>query len=155
MSFHFYTNTSKYETELDIMQFQIQNSKKFVEIFILFDFFMFMIIKYKYFIYKQKFCIMIYFCFKYDYMLKNSVISDIVHTNHKLLVQFLISDLHDDIYKHWAVKIRKLSLRIKYISEHWNKITDELSQTFFQNLNCAINSKIRIVQTQLKKKSSQ
>ena len=155
LSFHLYTDTFKYKAELDVMQFQIQSSKKSVEILILFDFFMFTTTKHKYLIYKWELCIMIHFCFKYDYMLRNSVISNIVHMNHKSLVQFLISDLHDDIYEHWAIKMRELNLKIEHISEYWNKIINELSQTFFQNLNCVINSNIRTVKVKLNEKDFQ
>ena len=66
-----------------------------------------------------------------------------------------MSDLHDDIYDHWAVKMRKLNLEIKHIFRSRNKIINELSKTFFNNFDCHINTVSKTVQQELKKKNFQ
>ena len=155
LNFHFYTDISKFSIDFCITQFQNQDKNRSVKISILFDFFMFMSTEQKYLTYKRKFCIMIWFCTKYAYMLKNSALSEIIHTNHKFLVQFLISDLYDDIYSHWAAKMRELSLEIKHILKFRNKVTDELSRTFFNDFDCHMNTVSRAVQQELKREDSQ
>jgi len=155
LDFHFYTDISKFSTDLYITQFQNQNKNKSVKISILFDSFMFTSTEQKYFTYKRELCTMIWFCTKYAYMLKSSAFSEIIHMNHKSLVQFLTSDLHDSIYNYWAVKMRKLSLEIKHIFELKNKMTDELSRTLFNNFNCHMNIVSKTVQQELEKKNSQ
>ena len=64
---------------------------------------------------------------KYDYLLRNLSIPEIIHTDHKPLVRFLDSELHDSIYGYWAAKLRELNLNIEYILGIKNKIADELS----------------------------
>ena len=88
-------------------------------------------------------------------MLKSSALSEIIHMNYKSLVWFLMLNLHDDIYNHWAAKMRKLSLEIKHISELRNKMMNELSRTFFDNFNCYINAVSKTVQQELEEKSLQ
>ena len=88
-------------------------------------------------------------------MLKSSTLFKIIHTDHKSLVQFLTSDLHDDIYDHWTAKMRKLNLEIKHIFRSKNKMTNELSRTFFDNLDCHINAVSKTIQQELEKKSFQ
>ena len=126
-----------------------------MNISILFDSFMFTSTEQKYLTYKRKLCAMIQFCIKYAYMLKSSALFRIIYMNHKSLVQFLTLNLHDSIYNHWTMKMRELNLEIKHIFKFRNKMMNELSRTFFDNLDCHMNAVFKTVQQELKKKSLQ
>ena len=155
LNFYFYTDISKFDADFCITQFQNQDKNKSVKIFILFDSFMFTSTEQKYFTYKKELCAMIQFYIKYVYMLKSSALSEIIYTDYKFLIWFLMSDLHDSIYSHWTAKMRKLSLEIKHISEFKNKMMNELSRTLFDNLDCHMNAVSKTVQQELEKKNSQ
>lgn len=58
----------------------------------------------------------------------------IIHTDHKPLVHFLKSDLHEGIYGHRADQLRRLNIEIKYIPGPRNKVADGLSRTLFDEV---------------------
>jgi hypothetical protein len=135
LSAHFYTDVSMYDEDLIITQFQIHD-EKIIEISILYDSLTFNATKRRYFIYKKELCALIQFVMKYDYFCKHSRNITLIHTNHKSLIWFLRSDAQKDIYDHWANKLRRLNLKIKYISEIRNQITSELFRIIFQDESC-------------------
>ena len=96
---HFYSNVSLYDNDLIITQFSIHDNK-ITKISILYDSIFFSSIEKKYFTYKQKLCIFIKFVIKYDYFCKHSRNQAIIHTDHKLLIRFLKTNCHENIYKH-------------------------------------------------------
>jgi hypothetical protein len=152
--FHFYTDASKYGARLCITQFQVIEGK-LTEVPILFDPFMFAISRRKYPTYKREFCATIRFCCKCNYMLKDPSPPGIIHTDHKPLVQFLASDLHEGIYGRWAAKMRELSLEIRHIPGHRNKVVYGLSRTLFADQDCAMDEVTRAVQAEVEKQGPQ
>ena len=102
---HFYTNAFDYEIKFAIIQFYVSinvniSKNDFVKIFVIYDFFILLSARRKYFIYKRKFYVIVTFINKYDYFCKHFYISMIIHTNHKPIIHFLKSDLHEEIYEH-------------------------------------------------------
>ena len=93
--FHFYSDVSGFRAELVITQFHSEN-----EHLILYDTFSLNNTERRYPTYKRELCKLVRFATKYDYFLRNPSIPGIIHTDHKLLVRFLDSDLHDDIYEY-------------------------------------------------------
>ncbi len=152
LSAHFYTNASLYEEDLVITQFRIQD-EKITEIFILYHFITFKAAKRKYLIFKKELCALVRFVLKYDYFCKHSRNIVIIHTNHKSLIWFLRSNAQKDIYDHWANKLRRLNLEIKYISERRNQITNELFRIIFRNENCTSNESVRQIMNSICKNS--
>ena len=55
-----------------------------------------------------------------------------IHTDHRPLVYFLKSDLHEGIYSYWANVLQRLNLYIQYIPRPRNKVADGLSKTLFR-----------------------
>ena len=141
LSIHFYTNASKYVCDLIIIQFQFQK-KKMIEISVQYDFIIFISTKMRYSIYKQKLCVLTKFVIKYDYFCKHSKITIVIHIDCKFLIQFLKSDSHENIYEHWTNKLRRFNLKIKYISERRNRVTDELFRILFLAKNCTADSNV-------------
>ena len=116
---HFYTNVSSFDVELVITQFQISRfvnitsfDDKSIEVSIAYDFFIFVSTRQRYFIYKRELYVMITFVIKYDYLCKHSYLSTIIHIDHRSLIHFLNSNLHENIYDHWANQLRRLNLFI-------------------------------------------
>jgi len=159
LSIHFYMNASNFAASLVITQFQelsnvnIKNNK-LVKVFILYNFFSWFVLQRKYSVYKKKLCAIITFVKKYDYLCKHSYISVIVHTNHKLLTYFLKFNLHERIYEHWVDKLHRLNVSIVYISDHWNKVADELSRTLFNSDDYSYDRKVQKITIELMKQSS-
>lgn len=60
----------------------------------------------------------------------------VIHTDYKPLVNFLKSNIHEGIYRHWADKLRRLNIEIKYIPGKRNKVADGLSGTLFLEEGC-------------------
>ena len=56
----------------------------------------------KYSMWKRELYGVVVFVIKYDYFCKHPYLPAVVHTDHKPLVYFLSSDLHERIYGHWA-----------------------------------------------------
>lgn len=106
-------------------------SKVPVEVPILYDSFIFAPIRRKYPTYKRELYAMVTFVIKYDYLCKHPYLLAIIYTDHRPLIYFLESDLHEGIYGHWADKLRRLNITIKYILGTRNKIVDALSRTLF------------------------
>ncbi len=79
---------------------------------------------------------------KYDYLAKHPYLPAVVHTNHRPLVHFLDSDQHEGIYGHWADRLRRLNIVIKYVPGPSNKVADALSRTVFDE-ECTVTESIR------------
>ena len=154
LSVHFYTNASKYACDLIIIQFQFQKKKKMIEISVQYDFIIFISTEMRYSIYKRKLCVLTKFVIKYDYFCKHSKIIVIIHIDHKSLIQFLKSDSHENIYDHWTDKLRRLNLKIQYISERRNRVTDELFRILFLTENCTTDSNVIKTWRVISKKNS-
>ena len=56
-----------------------------------------------------------------------------MYTNHRSITHFLALDLHEGIYEHWANKLRRLNIIIRYVSGHRNKVADGLSRILFDS----------------------
>ncbi len=125
-----------------------------MKVSILYDFFSWFVLQRKYSVYKKELCTIITFVKKYDYLCKHSYISVIVHTDHKLLTYFLKFNLHEKIYEHWVDKLHRLNLSIVYISDHRNKVADELSRTLFNSDDCLNDRKVQKMTIKLMKQSS-
>ena len=148
--FHFYCDAFDHASELAITQVQkryLKNSKltsenDFEKIPILYDSFAFNKTQKKYSIYKKKLCVIVKFAIKYDYLCKHSNNITIIHTDHRFLTHFLLSNSHERIYDHWADQLRRLNVIISYIFNSRNKVVDDFSKTLFRAENCDPNSKI-------------
>lgn len=119
-----------------------------IEIFILYDFYIFSFIKRKYLVYKKKLYVLIIFLMKYDYLCKHFYISAVVHIDHRFIIHFLKSDMHERIYGHWTNQLRRLNIEIRYISNLKNKIIDVLFRTIFDE-KCIIIEFVKILQRNL------
>lgn len=80
---------------------------------------------------------------KHDYFCKHPINMTVVHTDHKPLVHFLKSDIHEGIYGHWADKLRRLNIEIKYIPGKRNKVADGLSRTLFLEEDCSSDQAVQ------------
>ena len=110
---------------------------------------MFSVAERKYHTYKQKLCAMIKFTFKYYYLLQNLNQKAIIYTDHKSLIHFLKLSLHDEIYSHWAVKLRELYIKIMHIKEKRNTVTDDLFCIIFHWENCLADDTVQSIQNYL------
>ena len=137
---HFYTDASLNGAGMCITQFrspaeafttQAGNSK-LIEVPITYDAFAFSATQKLYPTYKKELCAIVKFVAKYDYLCKHPFNTSIIHTDHRPLVHFLKSDLHEGIYGHWADLLRRLNIDIQYIPGPRNKVADGLSRTLFQ-----------------------
>ena len=152
---YLYTDTSEYADNLVITQYQlIDDNFRSVEVSIIYDFFTFSVAERKYHIYKQKLCAMIKFAFKYYYLLQNLNQETIIYTDHKSLVHFLKLSLHDEIYSHWAAKLRELYIKIMHIKEKRNTVTDNLFCIIFHWENCLADDTVQSIQNHLNCESS-
>jgi hypothetical protein len=138
---YFYTNASEFARDMMITQ-KREIDDKIEEVSILYDFFTFNVTQRRYSTYKKELCAMIKLVTKYDYLAQHSYKKAIVHIDYKSLIHFLITinDVHDEIYEHWVDQLRRLNVKIKYISESRNKIVDEFSRTIFRTNDCDENS---------------
>ena len=131
---HFYTDASGFGAGLAVTQYQTTQSAKgfsLVEVPIIYDSFTFNVSQRKYPTYKKELCALVKFCQKYDYLCKHPYLTTIIHTDHRPLVHFLKSDIHEGIYGHWADVLRRLNITIRYIPGPRNKVADGLSRTVF------------------------
>lgn len=124
-----------------------------MKVFILYNFFSWFVLQQKYSVYKKELCAIITFVKKYNYLCKHLYISMIVHTDHKSLTYFLKFNLHKKIYKHWVNKLHQLNVSIVYISDHWNKVVNELSRTLFNSDDCLNDRKVQKMTIELTKQS--
>lgn len=142
---HVYTDASGFTEGLVITQFQVvEGFKKSVKVSIIYDALTFSITEQKYQIYKWELCAMMKFIFKFQYLLCTSDCQVIIHTDHKLLIHFLNSSLHDRIYDHWAVKLQGLNIKIVHIKGSRNVIADDLSQTIFFKKDCEEDNTVHL-----------
>ena len=63
----------------------------------------------------------------------------IIYTDHKLLVKFINTDYHKDIFLYWANKLHLFKICIQYIPKKKNIIANGLSWVIFNNANCTPN----------------
>ena len=149
---HFYIDIFEFETNLMITQFRFElNSRKLNEYFIYYDFFILTFTRQKYFTYKRELYVIVVFVIKYDYLCKYFFLSIIMHTNYKSIIFFLNFNFHENIYNHWVDQLCYLNIRIQYIFDSRNKITNELSQILFDencNDNVIINQILKILKKQ-------
>ena len=94
------------------------------------------------------------FVIKYDHFCKHSKITIVIHIDHKSLIQFLKSDNHENIYEHWTDKLKRLNLKIQYISKRQNRVTNELFRILFLTKNCTADSNVIETWRIISKKSS-
>ena len=133
---HLYTDASLHGAGLCITQFRSPeeafcNGTRLIEVPIAYDSFAFSPTQKLYPTYKKELCAIVKFCVKYDYLCKHPYNTAIVHTDHRPLVHFMKSDLHEGIYGHWADLLRRLNIEIQYIPGPRNKVADGLSRTLF------------------------
>jgi hypothetical protein len=139
---HFYIDAFMYDEDLIITQFR-QKNEKIVEISILYDVYTFNSTERKYLVYKKELCVLIKSVMKYDHFCKHLINTTIIHTDHKSLIHFLEFDRHEEIYEHWADKMRDLNIKIRYVSERRNKVADELSRTIFRKEDCSFDFEMK------------
>ncbi len=125
-----------------------------MKVFILYNFFLWFVLQRKYSVYKKELCAIITFVKKYNYLCKHLYISVMIHTNHKLLTYFLKFNLYEKIYEHWIDKLHQLNVFIMYISDHQNKVADELSRTLFNSDDCSNDKKVQKMIIELTKQNS-
>lgn len=138
---HMYIDASGFAGGLVITQFRTEGEKN-VEVPILYDSVTFTAIERKYPTYKWELCVLTKMVTKYDYMCKDPRHPAAVHTDHKPLTHFLLSDTHEGIYGHWADKLRQLRIGIQYIPGRRNAVADGLSRTLFWDKNCVTDPDI-------------
>lgn len=153
---HVYTDASGFAGGLVITQFQmVEGSKKPVEVPIIYDALTFSITKRKYQTYKRELCAMVKFTSKFQYLLRTPDHQAIIHTDHKPLVHFLDSSLHDGIYGHWAAKLRGLNIKIVHIKGSRNIIADGLSRTIFFKEDCGEDDTVHLALDNLHREGAQ
>ena len=131
---HFYIDALKYEAKFTMTQFQMRKlTISIIKILILYDSFIFFFTQKLYFTYKKKLCAIIKFVCRYDYLCKHFYNFTIIHIDHRSLIYFLKSNLHEKIYDYWTNKLRRLNIIIQYISNHRNKTADELLKIIFND----------------------
>ena len=153
---HFYTDASGFAGGLVITQFQKKDkASKPVEVPIIYDALTFSATERKYPTYKQELCAMVRFTTKFQYLLRNPDCPGIIHTDHKPLVYFLESSLHDGIYGHWAAKLRELHIKVVHIKGERNVVADSLSRTIFFKWDCEEDDIVRDVRGRLQREGHQ
>jgi hypothetical protein len=133
---HFYIDAFVFATDMTVTQFRLDHIEKIVKISIIYDSFSFSLSWRKYLTYKKELYVIITFVTKYDYLCKHFYKSAIIHTDHRSLTHFLKSNVHENIYDHWADQLRRLNIVIKYISDSRNKIVDDLFKILFFDEDC-------------------
>ena len=147
---HLYTDASGYAGGLVITQYQlVDGNPRPVEVPIIYDSFTFSVAERKYHTYKRELCAMVKFASKYYYLLQNPNQEAIIHTDHKPLVHFLESSLHDGIYGHWAAKLRELYIKIMHIKGKRNTVADGLSRTIFHREDCLADDTVQSIRDHL------
>ncbi|SLM35366.1 hypothetical protein LPUS_04613 [Lasallia pustulata] len=127
---------------------------KLVEVPIIYDALTFSATERKYQTYKRELCAIAKFASKFQYLLWNLERPGIIHTDHKPLVHFLNSSLHDGIYGHWAVRLWELHVKIVDIKGTQNVIADGLSQTIFFREDCGEDNTVYAAQEHIKEEGA-
>ena len=153
---HFYTDASGFAAGLVITQSQRQDKGSApVEVPIIYDALTFSPTERKYQTYKRELCAMVKFATKFRYLLQNPALPGIIHTDHKPLIHFLGSSLHDGVYGHWAAKLRELHIKIVHIKGARNVVADGLSRTVNFREDCEEDDVVRDVEERLQKEGHQ
>ncbi|SLM38554.1 Ribonuclease H-like domain [Lasallia pustulata] len=156
LDIHFYTDASGFAGGLVITQFQKgDKDSKLVEVPIIYDALTFSITERKYQTYKRELCAIAKFASKFQYLLRNLERPGIIHTDHKPLVHFLNSSLHDGIYGHWAARLWELHVKIVHIKGARNVIADGLSRTIFFREDCGEDNTVYAAQEHIKEEGAQ
>ena len=150
-----YLDASGFAAGLCVVQKRDIGAKTSIEVSILYDAFTFNRAEVKYGTYKRELCAMVTFARKYSYLLRHSVKPGILYTDHKPLVQFLDSELHDGIYGIWAATLRELHVTIHYIPGPRNMVADGLSRTIFDQPDCSDDAKVQAIKKELETKGPQ
>lgn len=153
---HFYTDASGFAGGLVITQFQKKEGvTRPIEVPIIYDALTFSATERKYQTYKRELCAMVKFSTKFQYLLRNPERPGIIHTDHKPLIHFLESSLHDGIYRHWAAKLCELNIKIVHIKGKRNVVADSLLRTIFFEEDCGADSVVQEIQGRLQKEGHQ
>lgn len=118
---HMYTDASKYAAGLLVTQLQKDHETP-----ILYDSFTFTLSEQRYPTYKRELLAIYKFATKYDYLLRDSNLLAVIHTDHKPLTKFLSSGHHDGVYAYWASSLWALCLDIVHIPGKRNIVADTL-----------------------------
>lgn len=96
---------------------------------------------------------MITLIIKYGYLIKYFYQFAIIHINHKFFTYFFTSNInvHEKIYEHWTNKMQTFNVKIKYISDFKNKMTDNLSRIYFHKKECDFISEVLSYLYEIKK----
>ena len=151
----FYSDASGYAAGLVITQIQKDERGVEAEVPIIYDSFTFTASQRKYPTYKRELCAMVRFACKYDYLLRYPSLPGLVFTDHKPLIHFLNSELHDGIYGHWAAKLRELNIKITYIEGARNTVADGLSRTIFAHPDCEEDAVVHAIKNELEREGPQ
>lgn len=153
---HLYTDASGFAGGLVITQFQtIDGNPKPVEVLVIYDTLTFSVTERKYQTYKRELCAMVKFSTKFQYLLRSPERPGIIHTDHKPLVHFLESSLHDGIYGHWAAKLQELNVKIVHIKGARNVVADGLSRTIFFKEDCGEDNAVSRAMENLHREGAQ
>ena len=132
-----YIDASTYDENIYIRQLQEDEMR-----FILYDCIAFNFTHRNYDIYKRKLYIIVHFIKKhehiFDFLERNTI-----YTNHKSLMNFINAQKHENIYAHWANKLRSHNIQIKYIESKKNQVIDNLSRVIFNDKDCESNQLIK------------
>ncbi|SLM37975.1 Ribonuclease H-like domain [Lasallia pustulata] len=153
---YFYSDASGFAGGLVITQFQKVNGElNPVEVPIIYDALTFSVTEQKYQTYKRELCAIVKFATKFQYLLRNPERPGIIHTDHKPLIHFLKSSLHDGIYGHWAARLRELHVKIVHIKGTRNVIADGLSRTIFFKEDCEEDDTVRMAREHIQRDGAQ
>ena len=132
-----YIDVFLYKKNIYICQLQNEKMKS-----LLYDSMIFNSTQKKYHIYKRKLYAMMHFTIKYRYMFfaKNVFI---VYINHKLLINFMNVIKHENIYVKWANKFRNFNMKIDYVENKKNLITNDLFKIIFNQIDCFSNQFVK------------
>ena len=105
-----YSDASNFAAGCYISQIQDEESRPLI-----YDLFTLLSAKQNYDTYRRKLVAIVKFTKKYSHMLNVEHLS-VVHTDHKLLVEFLNAEYHEDIFARQGNKLRLLNICIQHIS---------------------------------------
>ena len=93
---------------------------------LLYDFFILLPTERNYDTYPRELVAIVKFAKKFSHIL-NTKQQSVIYTDHKPLIGFINTEYHEDIFAHWANKLRLLNVHIKHIKGKKNTVADGLS----------------------------
>lgn len=99
--------------------------------------------------YRRELRAIVYFGQKFAHMMRCDDIS--IWTDHKPLVGFMNAEFHEDIFARWAMKLRQLHVKLKYIQGKDNAVADGLSRVIFNDLDCEPDELVRNLAKEVEK----